>query len=892
MRLFAIALLTGCCGLWFVEAMPSRFLLLLTGSIAGASLFLILLAGRVNLFNFKKQLEQKQTAEKDILVGQKAARDSLLITGHSLKSQSTLAHSTKSQFSLLIPIVDVFTANRYLIQRLFTFGLIAICGFCYAALIVSEQLSHRLPVSSERLSIQVTGQVCSPVRQTAESISLIVCSIEHEASKFKTSPLRRIQLSAFYLAAIPEPGERYVFDVRLKTPYSLRNPGVFDFERYALINQIDAVGYFRNFQVLADAGNISSEKSNNPSQVTYNQDNLSFEDRFSQFRLQKMEDFSNKISITQFPGWHMALTFGERHLLSNLQRELLIESGTAHLIAISGLHIGLVFLWTLFLVRLLWSRSGYLISLLPSHIAGQIAGLLFAASFAFLSGFDLPSQRALIAIAVYCFAQYWLLNWSPIQLLSCTVSIMLVIQPMSVLSEGFWLSVIAVCFIFVVVSSQKNRTIVFWLKLQCLLSACMSLFGGLFFGVLSLNAFLTNLFAIPIISFWVLPLDILALLNHFLEGVGSSNQLTSFLLWLSDLGITIVETGLLFFTNKIPAIDISSFHAAIGLLAIMGTYLAWIVRNKILNVVFALQIVTLLIAQVASNPGHSLNLQFLDVGQGSSIIGSISHDDGEFNFIYDTGFANDNYSAVEAVIKPVLTGERIKQIDLLLLSHNNQDHSGNFSELVKSFSVERLVAGEPEAHQVRLESEWMHNSFSQGWFDSKKLNKVEPCFGEIVINRDIKLIWFSANSIYKQQTSRHSDERLFDGNNASCLLRLEYFEHSVLLTGDIEKEAERYLIEHAAELLPADIMLIPHHGSLTSSSWSFIAQILPRLSIVNSGYLNRFRHPRDEVLERYSEFNAQVLNTAEHGRIEVVLKPDELPYTSRFRDTNHHFWNH
>ncbi len=192
-----------------------------------------------------------------------------------------------------------------------------------------------------------------------------------------------------------------------------------------------------------------------------------------------------------------------------------------------------------------------------------------------------------------------------------------------------------------------------------------------------------------------------------------------------------------------------------------------------------------------------------------------------------------------------------------MLSHSDLDHSGDWQSLVKRVPVEHIILGEP--------------------VNKRPAN----CNSRLNLRHAVELHWFQAEQ-----------SRAKGGNNASCLLRIQYGERSVLLTGDIERSAEKELLWNQTSDLQSEVMLVPHHGSKTSSSWSFLMQVDPDIAIVTNGYLNRFGHPHFDIVERYHKANIRLLQTSDSGMIHLTLDSNRQWQVIRYRQSSARFWNH
>jgi competence protein ComEC len=725
-------------------------------------------------------------------------------------------------------------------------------GCCWANVSAFQQLQHRLPNLDHRLDAEFDGYVCSMPRSFERGVTFDFClfsgKLSSPDSKFDSLSLRKLHLSWYYTEQQIAPMQYWRFKARLKTLYSNMNPGSFDVERWALTEGLDAVGYIKAGVQLG-----SSDYNVAPETAVQAYNDLTFLQkltlRLQKWRYQVVGDFERNLAHYLYSGWHLALTTGERVGLSLSDKLLLKESGTAHLIAISGLHVGLVFLWCYGLISHLWRLSFRLCLWIPAEKVALISGFVMALVFSLLAGFETPTQRALIALGLYLICRLYLLNWSPYYLLSLTVVLLLVFNPVAVLSEGFWLSLVALLIIFWSLPGLAGLNSFWaWFKLQVALSVGMALFSALLFGKLSLNAFFANLVAIPLVSFVILPLDILAFACHHLFV-----PFAQILLSVSDQLIHFLTAFLTLLNKYIPPVTLE--YRVFMLLAfsfalfMVGFYFRMLYA-QILMVVNLLLLGGVLLFWRGSS---LLDVYFLDVGQGTSVV---VRSDSRW-MIYDTGFADSTFSSVEFHLMPFLNRLGVNQLDLLVVSHSDLDHSGDWRSLKQRLKVERVIAGE----------------FLDETADGCQQGQTQ--LGQALV------AWFQASA-----------SAIKGGNNASCLVRIQLADRTLLLTGDIETEAELELAKDSPYPLQSEVLMVPHHGSRTSSSWTFLMQVAPKLAVVTSGHLNRFGHPNQLIKERYQKAGIPLITTSDAGMIHLSLDRQWRWHIESYRHQAARFWNH
>lgn len=765
-------------------------------------------------------------------------------------------------FALIILFVSASFCSRYRMGIIGLAGCLA--GVLWANWHASNQLQYRLPLSKERLSVELTGSVCSIPEISEHHASFLFCVDESASSRLPEStekqssdrlhskPLmpRKLLLSWYYPEQIVAQGQRWLLSLKVKSPYSNMVPGTFDFERWALTSGIDGTGYVGEASLLTSTDN-----------------RLSYEN----LRVSLIEQLQQVVSSSDYSGWHLSLMVGYRSLLSEQQFDMLKQSGTAHLIAISGLHVGLVFLWSFWILSWLWRRSRRLCLWLPAHSFAMVMALVITTFFSLFAGFELPTQRALIALLILVLSRIFLVKWSSLSLLSLTIMALLVWQPLSVLQEGFWLSLCAISIIYWVAGGQSSRGLLFWVKLQLFLSLGMATLSAVLFGSFSLNAVLANLIAIPLVSFIILPLDLLAYVAIFV-----SPTLASLIIHLNDYFIAGLTHWLSFLNEQVKAVAVSQLMIMIiGILVLMSFFWFYFRQGflALLLVVNGFVIVSFLIVSrepslintldtktSALNPinikAPVLKVYFLDIGQGLSVVANWQ----DRWLVYDTGFANEAVNAAKSSLLPFLNYLGVKQLDWLIVSHNDADHIGGLPYLLQHMPVNQLILGEDSADQAG------------------------NCHTTAFKDKGVLLEWFSAN------TSENLS-KIFSRNNASCLVKITVKDRSILLTGDIERVAEMRLLDQSPERLKANVVLMPHHGSKTSSSWSFVAQTGAEYAIASAAYLNRFNHPSDEVEQRYQTLQIKTYTTWRSGLITLIIDNSGALTLKQYRPLHKRFWN-
>ncbi len=698
---------------------------------------------------------------------------------------------------------------------------------CCSALLWSSLLLHQginqLPGDElDGQSVLLSGTIVDISEQRKRSVRFYL-KPDYIQSYARRLP-EKIRLSWYRSQQIPQAGQRWQLLVKLRKPAGFQTPGVFDYERWLFVNGIAATGYVKKSDMnrkLADADWLD----------------------ISRYRLQVVEAIDRACHDCKHHGLFKALTVGFRGDIPGTQARLLRDTGTAHLLAISGLHIGLVaglffllggYIWRLVLYRSQFNR------LECSAMLAMIAALTYAA----LAGFSLPTVRALLMLVVVLLALLMRKGVNLLNSIACAVSLILLLDPLAMGSASFWLSISALLVIalgqFLLVNEKKRLRQL--LVIQLLFSLLFIPLGILLFNQASPAGFLANIVAIPLLSFIILPITLISSLLSIFDFSAATvlfgwlDHLTGWLLIYLEI---LLKSGLQAYQHT--GLPLLLLCLAIGLI-LMFLPIGW--RARIPALVL---LPVALMWQPAVIQAGSFRLSVLDVGMGTSVVVETEN----HNLIYDFGPGNkDGFSAGAWVVKPYLRYRGIDQTDLMVISHVDSDHSGGFISFVDDYAGAQLVTGTPH----RLE---------------KRFNLDKPirsCHNYPAWRWDgIDFEFLATMPGYGSRSS----------NNSSCVLKISGI-HTALLSGDIEAEQEYQLLNQHGDKLAADILLVPHHGSLTSSTKAFIDTVAASVAIFTLGRDNRWGFPKSEVLERYRQSTANIFRTDRDGAISLFSQSEAL----------------
>ena len=704
-------------------------------------------------------------------------------------------------------------------------------GFMWAALIAHVRLADSLPSAWEGRDIELVGVVAS-LPQTHDRGQRFTFEVERVLTPGAVVP-QHISLTQYqtgYSAfadktdsgtALTRPvlfhaGERWQITVRLKRPHGNFNPHGFDLEAWLLERDIRATGYVRD--------NASSQR-------------LRIFVAKPRYAIEALRESIRARMVTvlvkqEYAGVLQALAIGDEGAIQQDHWKTLLSTGTNHLMSISGLHITMLAGLAFGLVSHLWRRSAWLTLRLPARKAGTAAGLLAALLYALIAGFAVPTQRTLYMLMVFALALWLGRNIAVSRVLIYALGLVVVLDPWAVLAPGFWLSFGAVGVIAYAVAANMRRP--HWL--QTALTTQWAVTLGLLplllvlFQQFSLVSPLANALAIPIVSFVVVPLTLLGALLPLQWPLALAHGVLSGLMhclqWLAELPMSIWQQAVPPMWTLLVAL-----LGVVWLLLPRGFPMRWLGLVGLLPM-FLLQ-------PPRPEPG-AMQVTVLDVGQGLAVvIKTAGH-----ALLYDAGprYSEHSDSGLRIVL-PYLRAAGISRLDGMVVSHDDDDHSGGMRSILAQIPVTWVTSSLPQSASGLAAVRHVPCQAGQSWqWDGVQFEMMSP-----------NLASYAHKSV--------------KDNNRSCVLRVTSRFGKLLLPGDIERAAEDGLLEAMTEQLSADVLLVPHHGSKTSSSKAFVAAVNPHVAIFTVGYRNRFGHPKQEILQRYEEAGSRIYRSDRDGAI-------------------------
>ncbi|MBI1888258.1 MAG: DNA internalization-related competence protein ComEC/Rec2 [Nitrosomonadales bacterium] len=747
---------------------------------------------------------------------------------------------------------------RILLLAAFACGL----GFYHAAWQAEQRLAVSLPGEWQGRDIEVIGVVAELPRRYERGLRFNF-DVEQTVTPQASVP-GHIYLSTYFDSkAKPlalKAGDRWRLTLRLKQPHGAANPHGFDFEAWALERNLRAVGYVHN---QGDNERIDALAAG-------------FGYRIETWREAVRDKFDATLGGAPYAGVLSALAIGDQSSIPPQQWQVFTRTGVNHLMSISGLHITMLASIAFVVAYWLWRRSTHLTLRLPARKAAALAALLTAIGYALLSGFGVPAQRTVFMVGAVAAAMWLSRNFSLGQILSIALLGVLIPDPWAVISAGFWLSFGAVALILYVTayrlekanrlregdgeaighpSAYPLRVLMEYANVQWAMAIGLTpLLLGLFQQA-SLVAPIANAVAIPLVSLIVVPLALLGAalpieaplwLAHT-----AMNGVMRFLEWLNALPQAVWTQ------HAPPAWSIAA--------AMLGAFWILLPRGFPARWLGWLLLLPLFLNAPEPPAQGTLRLIVFDVGQGLAVAAQTR----QHALLYDTGpdFSGEADSG-NRILVPALRALGIGKLDGLILSHDDSDHTGGGASIMQAMPVGWVSSTLPAEHPLLQSASSIrccHDGASWEW-DGVQFEILHPASGD--------------NNAKKP----HDNDR-------SCVLRIGIGKHSVLLAGDIEKDSETRLLRKHAGRLFTSLLVVPHHGSRSSSSLDFVAATLPDYAVFTAGYRNRFGHPKEEVLQRYADSGAELLRSDEDGAILVEMSPQGLE-VERYRKTHRRYWTH
>ncbi|HMA32592.1 MAG TPA: DNA internalization-related competence protein ComEC/Rec2 [Casimicrobiaceae bacterium] len=765
-------------------------------------------------------------------------------------------------------------------------GASAWLGYFYAAGRAESRLADALPAAWEDRDLRVTG-VVDDLPHNDGSGARFAFAIERVRTPGAVVP-RRVSLAWFAPranddAVRPPPpavraGERWTLTLRLKRPHGNVNPHGFDLEAWLLERNFRATGYVRDDPANARESAFAARPG----------------DHVERARERIRERIEGALADAPYRGVLAALAIGDQRAIPEAQWGVFNRTGITHLVSISGLHVTVFATLAGGCALALARRSAALTSRIPARKVAAVVGTVAAGGYVMLAGAEVPAMRTLLMLLVAA-AGLWLGRPGTAALVWLwSLCAVLAWDPWAGLAPGFWLSFGAVGLLLyagggrlraVPAAGWRARAATVlreaaraqWVVTLGLVPGTLALFHQV-----SIASALANALAIPVVTLLVVPLALTGIvlpmdlpwrLAHFV--------LEALMRWLETLAASPHAT----WASHAPR----EWTVAVAIAGMLWLFAPRGVPGRPLGMLFALP---MLLLPPPGVPESGARIVVLDVGQGLAVFVSTAH----HAMLYDTGPRfTDAVDAGGRIVVPFLHAIGVAKLDLLVVSHADTDHSGGALSVLKAVPVASMMSSLPGGHPLvaamagtRSTVAARNGALTDGRSGVDASSAVATAAIPCVAGDRWQWDGVAFEVMHPARSAYRDAER--KSNDLSCVLRIVSKGGRVLLTGDIEAVSEHELLARDASALAADVLVVPHHGSRTSSTPAFIAAVSPRSAVVAAGYHNRFGHPRGEILARYVRAGAGCPRTDLEGGITVLMVPGKPIAMTAERDRRRRYW--
>ncbi len=635
-------------------------------------------------------------------------------------------------------------------------------------------------------------------------------------------------------------GDAFKLSVRLRSPHGARNPGGFDYEQWLLVNSYGATGYVRGAVPLPARTDLPA--------------------MWLRFRATLAARLVAAVPKGDSAALITALAVGERYLFTEQHWADFRRTGTSHLVAVSGMHVALLGLLAFVAVRRIWLRLPMPVAAFDLE-AAAVVSVVATAYYAALTGFAVPAERSLLMIAVALLVLVSRRRVGAWQVLAATLLVVLIADPFAALSASFWLSFAAVAILLALeaprrlrvhVDDRRRRAVLAtraFVTLQWSIGLALLPLTAWYFGEISLIGPLVNLVAIPLFNLVLVPLTVLASVAFSFEPlVAIATPAVALLGQLEGAVVAALHAAAAAPGAALPvplppwpayALAACGVTFAVGGQALPGRRLAW------------LAVIPMFVPGIAVPRAGEAHAMVLDVGQGLAVlVETRSH-----RLLFDAGPAfRSGFDSGADIVLPALAAHGRRGLDLLIVSHADNDHAGGAAAVVAAFPSVTVLHG-PDV--TKLPGDMCERGQSWQW-DGVEFRMLHPAAD------------FAPR-----------------GNDSSCVLKITTAGGSLLIAGDVERRGEGAVLD--AEPGATDVVVVPHHGSATSSSPALVAALGARHAVVSAGFANRWGFPKPEVMARWRQGGAAVVVTADAGAVSIDLKRDGVAIGAE-REVRHRYW--
>jgi competence protein ComEC len=697
--------------------------------------------------------------------------------------------------------------------------LAVIAGFVVASVSGHDFNANRLAARLAPLDAVVVGVISDLPSRHGRVTSFTVELIADASALYG---IERIRLNSYDSVIEPAAGETWQLRVRLKPVHGHISPGGFDRSLWMLVRQIHASGY------------VLDSRLNRRLEATGRQYPLLQLRSFLKSKVEALGGSSPAVPLL------VGITVGIRNELTQRQWELLRKTGTSHLMAISGLHVGMVALlmWQLGLFA---GQCLQAVKFISATGVAAVASTGAALAYAMLAGWSVPTTRAVVMVSLVVLCGLRWRHFARMSVVCCALCLVLMVDSLAILSAGFWLSFTAVTLLFCLLSGPKlhdgQTESAWWVSLlrftqaQWVLTIGLAVPTAVIFSQVPLATPLANLIAIPLFSLVTVPAALSGMVF-----INLNETIASALLQVAAYSIDLL-LHVLDWLEELPVVNLYEYvHTVAGMVTLFVLLILLLMPISRTGRGCCLLLIAVLIWNQRL-PADLIDIHVLDVGQGLAVIVRANNR----VLVYDTGPSWPGGDAGRNVLIPALRRLGVRKIDTVVISHGDNDHQGGLQSLLADFDPDSIITA------------------------SAVLN------AEVAASKCVKgQRWRWGDAEF--QVLHPRDPRAWNENDASCVLQITVQGFSVLLPGDIEVDAE-LVLSGRQDLRQAQVLIAPHHGSRTSSSQAFVDALQPEQVVFTTGYLNRWGFPANEVVQRWQQAGACLFNTAASGTLFIEFQP-------------------
>lgn len=722
------------------------------------------------------------------------------------------------------------------------------------------------PLPERRKKITLEGTVLEPARIFKETAKLVVRgeSLRYDG---RTIPMKdKILVTVYNHVREFMPGDRIIFPARLRPFKNFQNPGGYDYESAMKI---------KGFALTASV-------SDGRCIVPMGRGKLGFPMNIVERGRRPLRDFFRERLSYRNQALLRALILGERQDISPELREPFIIAGLGHVLAVSGLHIGLI-AWLFFsFSRRLLSLSYTLVLKTDVRKVAALLTCVPVVAYTCLAGFQVSSQRAMIMVLSYLFSLMIDREKEIWSTLALAAMIVLACDPHALFTVSFQLSFCAVVGILwlapiiyekiapkgLVEKARKvhmERLLTYVAGMIAVTVSTMVFLLPItiyYFHRISLVSIPANLTVVPVLGLWVIPTGLISALC-----CSFSSSVAGFFLLLTAWGMEWMKAIVGFWadwpwseiwviTPNIP--EIFLFYGFLLSLSLAKVHRSAGVALMVLSLVIAGD-VGYWIFQTRFH--RHLDITFLDVGQGNAAL--IQFPGKERMLIDGGGFSRDTFDVGRMVVAPFLLRSKIRRIDYLVLSHPQSDHMNGLRFIASHFHPREFWSNGDEVA-------------TPSFIELKRILEIEGVQkklpGDLLGGREIRGVNVEVFHPMSDGREGVSSRPAMNLNDRSLILRISSQGKSIMFPGDIEGPGEAAFVSQAQGRIKSDVLLAPHHGSRRSSSRAFLECVKPRVCIISCGHANFWGFPHRETLEKLKALGCRIIRTDRAGAVRVRVK--------------------